>query len=160
VRLTKVLGGSSWLWFRAAFMLIQIRFASEADLEDVAYEVNTLVHSEVVCQRATRTNFNGEHYLQISGTSMGTNVAPSYAILFMDKLECKALDQYHLKPTFYGRYIDDIFICWQYGVEELNKFLDYMNSQHESIQFTLEHSPKQVNFLDTTVVIDDLHKKL
>jgi hypothetical protein len=108
----------------------------------------------------TNFNFNGEHYLQVSGTSMGTNVAPSYAILFMDKLECKALDQYHLKPIFYGRYIDDIFICWQHGLEELTNFLNYMNSQHESIQFTLEHSPKQVNFLDTTVVIDDLHRKL
>jgi hypothetical protein len=35
-----------------------------------------------------------------------------------------------------------------------------MNSQHESIKFTMEYSPKEVNFLDTTVVLDDLHRRL
>jgi hypothetical protein len=108
----------------------------------------------------TNFNFNGEHYLQAGGTSMGTNVAPSYAILFMDRLECKALDNYRLKPLYYGRYIDDIFICWQHGLDELHQFITYMNSQHESIKFTMESSPKEVNFLDTTVVLDDLHRRL
>jgi hypothetical protein len=108
----------------------------------------------------TNFNFNGEHYLQVGGTSMGTNVAPSYAILFMDRLECKALDNYRLKPLYYGRYIDDKFICWQHGLDELHQFVAYMNSQHESIKFTMEYSPKEVNFLDTTVVLDDLQRKL
>jgi hypothetical protein len=39
----------------------------------------------------TKTTFNDTNYLQIGGTSMGTNIAPSYAILYMDKLECQAL---------------------------------------------------------------------
>ena len=36
--------------------------------------------------------FNGEHYLQIGGTAMGTKVAPSYANLFMARLEEKLLE--------------------------------------------------------------------
>ena len=28
--------------------------------------------------------FNGEHYLQVGGSAMGTRLAPSYANLFMD----------------------------------------------------------------------------
>jgi hypothetical protein len=109
----------------------------------------------------TKTNFefNGEDYLQIGGTSMGTNVAPSYAILFMDKLECRALNEVPLKPLFYGRYIDDIFMIWQHGVENLSHFIQHMNNIHHNIKFTMEYSPDQVNFLDTTVVIDKIHNQ-
>ena len=31
--------------------------------------------------------FKGEHYLQISGTAMGTTLAPSYVDIFMGTLE-------------------------------------------------------------------------
>jgi hypothetical protein len=31
--------------------------------------------------------FNGEHFLQINGTAMGTKMAPSFASIFMGKLE-------------------------------------------------------------------------
>ena len=31
--------------------------------------------------------FNGDHYIQINGTAMGTKMAPSYANIFMGKLE-------------------------------------------------------------------------
>ena len=31
--------------------------------------------------------FNGDHYLQINGTAMGTKMAPYYANIFMGKLE-------------------------------------------------------------------------
>ena len=31
--------------------------------------------------------FNGEHVLQINGTAIGTKMAPSYANIFMGKLE-------------------------------------------------------------------------
>ncbi len=41
----------------------------------------------------TLNNFelNGDHYLQIQGTAMGTRVAPSYANLFMAELESNVL---------------------------------------------------------------------
>jgi hypothetical protein len=35
--------------------------------------------------------FNGEYYLQISGTAMGTKMAPSYANIFMGRLERRHL---------------------------------------------------------------------
>ena len=52
--------------------------------------------------------FNNENYLQISGTAMGTRVAPSYANLFMTDLETKLLDKSMDKPRTWFRYIDDI----------------------------------------------------
>jgi hypothetical protein len=111
---------------------------------------------------STKTNFefNGDNYLQIDGTSIGTTEAPSYAILFMYKLECKALDEFHLKPLFYGRYIDHIFMILQHGRENLSCFLEHMNNIHPDNKFTMEYSLDQVNFLDTTVVIDKIHKNM
>ena len=37
----------------------------------------------------TKNNFkfNGQHYLKVGGTSMGTNAAPSYANTYMSKFE-------------------------------------------------------------------------
>ena len=59
--------------------------------------------------------FNGEHFLQTSGTAIGTSVAPNYANLFMDRFETKALEGYHLKPLTWLRFIDDIFMIWTHG---------------------------------------------
>ena len=53
--------------------------------------------------------FNGKHYHQVSGTAMGTKLAPSYANLFMAKFEGKYVYTYPLQPKLWKRFIDDIF---------------------------------------------------
>ena len=95
--------------------------------------------------------FNGDHYLQTGGTAMGTSLAPNYANLFMDRFETKALAGYHLKPLVWKRFIDDIILVWTHGEDSLIKFIEYLNSLHETIKFTHEFSFTQINFLDTTV---------
>ena len=56
--------------------------------------------------------FNGENYVQIGGTAMGTKVAPSLANIFMADFEDKFVSNYHLKPLLYKKIIDDIvMIC-------------------------------------------------
>ena len=42
--------------------------------------------------------FNGKHYLQISGTAMGTRVAPTYANLFMSDFEDNFVYTYTNQP--------------------------------------------------------------
>ena len=98
--------------------------------------------------------FNNENYLQISGTAMGTRVAPSYANLFMADLETKLLDKSVDKPTVWFRYIDDIFFIWENGEEKLQKWIDFLNQEHQSIKFTAEWSREKIHFLDTTVLKD------
>ena len=95
--------------------------------------------------------FNGINYLQKNGTAMGTRVAPTYANLFMADYEDKYVYTYPLQPLLWVRYIDDCFMPWQHGMDELIKFVDYLNQQDENIQFTFEVSPHTINFLDTTV---------
>ncbi len=98
--------------------------------------------------------FNGVFYKQIQGTAMGTKMAPSYAILYMDYLERKILER-DPKPYIWLRFIDDIFMVWLHGDEELDAFLTYLNSFHETIKFTHESSDSTVNFLDVTVHKDE-----
>ena len=97
--------------------------------------------------------FNGDHYLQVGGTAMGTALAPNYANIFMDKFETRALENYPLKPLLWKRFIDDIFMVWTHGGEQLNKFVQYLNNIHPTIKFTYECSKEEIDFLDTTVKI-------
>ena len=103
--------------------------------------------------------FNGDHYLQIGGTVMGTAVAPNYANLFMDRFKTKALANWRLKPLIWLRFIDDIFMIWTHGEDTLNEFITYLNGIHPTIKFTHELSNTQINFLDTTVKVNS-HREL
>ena len=96
--------------------------------------------------------FNDQNYLQLVGTAVGTALAPNYANLFMDRFETKALENWPRKPIIWLRFIDDIFMIWQHGRDELDQFIVYLNQIHENIKFT-EVSTHSVNFL-TTVKID------
>ncbi|XP_056017307.1 uncharacterized protein LOC125656461 [Ostrea edulis] len=94
--------------------------------------------------------FNGEHYLQISGTAMGTKMAPSYANIFMGRLERRLLHYSPVKPLSWLRFIDDIEMKWVNGRESLDDFIEMANSFHNSIKFTVEISTSNNTFLDTT----------
>ena len=98
--------------------------------------------------------FNGKHYLQIGGTAMGTKLAPSYANIFMGNLEEEILSKCRTKPFFWVRFIDDIFAIWTEGELSLHQFLEFINTQHHSIKFTMEKSTEKVVFLDTWVQIN------
>ena len=98
--------------------------------------------------------FNGENYLQIGGTAMGTRVAPAYANHFMQGLDEHLLSEPILQPRIWLRYIDDIFFIWEHTEPELIKWHQHLNSIHNTIKFTMEHSRKETSFLDTLVKID------
>ena len=105
--------------------------------------------------------FNENNYLQIGGTAMGTRLAPSYANLFMGKLEqkfLKLLQIQGLEPALYLRYIDDIFIIWDQGEEKLKEFINKINEIHPTIKFTSEYSREVIVFLDTKVKVDKTNK--
>ncbi|XP_071054382.1 uncharacterized protein [Onthophagus taurus] len=56
------------------------------------------------------------------------------------------------KPKLWLRYVDDIFVIWQHGQKRLQEFLDYLNSQHPMIKFTMEtETAKKLPFLDVLV---------
>ena len=63
--------------------------------------------------------FNEKVYKQKRGTAIGSKMAPPYAIIFMDDLENKMLAGEEFKPKIWWRYIDDIFLVWEHGEENL-----------------------------------------
>ena len=95
--------------------------------------------------------FNGNNYLQVGGTAIGTKAAPSFAIIYMGSFEDEYVYTYHLQPTLYIRYIDDIFMLWQHGADELEIFHQYLNTRVPTIKFTKEFSSEEVSFLDLKV---------
>ena len=64
--------------------------------------------------------FNGKHYLQTKGSSMGSKSSCRYADIFMDAFEVKHIyPRINGKHLAYYRFVDDIFIVWNGEMEEL-----------------------------------------
>ena len=95
--------------------------------------------------------FNGDWYLQISGTAMGKKFAPNYANIFMADWESGALSKCEKKPLLYLRYLDDILLIWTYSESEFWEFYDTLNNHSPSIKLKATIQPDQVDFLDVTI---------
>ena len=94
-------------------------------------------------------SFNGNYYLQIHVTAMGTLMPPSFANLFLGKLEREFLLTQNTKPRVWWRFIDDIFTIWTHGEQSLLKFIESLHRHHPTIKFTATWSTEKVTFLDT-----------
>ena len=80
-------------------------------------------------------------------------MAPPYAILFLDYLETNFLDNSTFKPWLWWCYIDDIFLIWEHGEDELN-FINSLNDFHPNINFTSDWSKESINFFDVQLKIN------
>lgn len=122
---------------------------------DKIIDSSTLVTLLKLILEFNNFEFNGVHYLQVNGTSMGTPIGPTYANIFMGLLENKFLASRALKPLYYKRFIDDIFIIWQHGEAHLSSFIHDFNNAHPSISFSHAYSEQTINFLDVTLTMCD-----
>ena len=124
-----------------------------------------LVTMPTMVLKKNNFTFNGDHYLQINGTAMGTKMAPSYANIFMGKLEKQLLESSIERPLSWYRFIDDVDMKWTRNDEELQNFLSRDNNLDPSIKFTHEISNTTISFLDTSsslsegVLFTDLYSK-
>ena len=85
--------------------------------------------------------FNGKVKQQVSGTAIGTKFAPTYACIFMDKIESDFLKTQKAKPLVWYRYID-VFFIWTHGEQKLEE----LNNYHLNIKFTHESSKEKSPF--------------
>ena len=83
--------------------------------------------------------FNDIYYKQIDGVAIGSPLGLTFANLFFVYYEHKWLENCPLpfKPTFYRRYVDDIFLRFD-KKDHVKKFLKYLNNRHRNIKFTFE----------------------
>ena len=110
-----------------------------------------------MCTSKTNFLFDGVVYDQIDGIAMGSPLAPTLANLFLDHYEGIWLNEYEGDaPLFYRRYVDDIFAVFGNRDQAL-VFLEYINSKHVNIKFTIEENNKGIfNFLDVVVNNNDV----
>ena len=84
---------------------------------------------------------------------MGSPLGPTFANIFMCWLETKIFEQCpaEFKPLFYRRYVDDTCVLFKCPSHSL-LFLNFINSLHPNIQFTIEHESNNcLPFLDVLV---------
>ena len=92
-------------------------------------------------------------------------MAPRYANLFMGYLEKDLLEKSPHKPLAWFRYIDDVFIIWTHGRDELDDFLKLANDNAYGMIFEVSEdsvSESSVPFLDVKVILQGgkLHSDL
>jgi hypothetical protein len=111
--------------------------------------------------------FGTQLFQQLLGTAMGTKVAPTFANIFMGKLDKMILNTSNNCIRFYKRFIDDILIFWTSTEEDFLEFMTKINNLHETIKFTHSYniSDKSTTYLDMTIklkngkVVTDFYRK-
>ena len=95
--------------------------------------------------------FDGQNYNQIDGVAMGLPLGPVLANIFMCHFEEKWVISGQVCPSFWYRYVDDTFTMFE-NKDTANGFLQYLNSHHNSIKFTIEfEQDNEIPFLDILV---------
>jgi hypothetical protein len=56
----------------------------------------------------------------------------------MEHFEKQAISSAGKKQTRWYRYVDDTFVVWPHGKDELHTFLKHLNSIHQKIAFTMK----------------------
>ena len=109
--------------------------------------------------------FNGKVYKQTKGVAMGARFSCSFSIIFMYIIEACLVEAWFegrvlnpLELIYYGRYIDDTLIVFDYPGEgfDCNLILEQFNKLHRNIKFTLE-TPDHLGtlpFLDMALYLD------
>ena len=70
-------------------------------------------------------------------------MVPPYAMIFFADLEERFFSDCDISLLVWCRYIDDIFMLWQDGKKELEKFLEILDSYHPTIKFTADCSRRR-----------------
>ena len=129
-------------------------------IDDFGFNVCDLIEFLKLTSFNYEISYNSKTYLQIKGCPMGAHFSPPLAIIFMHKIEQRALEilkeQHNIKPLIYKRYIDDKIVGpFPKNDVSLPKILHTFNSINDNIQFTLD-VPKNnfLNFLDVSIAIN------
>lgn len=94
--------------------------------------------------------FNGKHFLQISGTPMGLRSSPSLSCLVVNKLVQRILEMDRHILSFHI-YMDDSLLMWSGSQLQLQNFISAINKLHPTLKFTYVASDNEIQFLDLVI---------
>jgi hypothetical protein len=98
--------------------------------------------------------FGDTMWHQVTGTAMGTPVAPAFASLYLAHFEIQLAQEFQLSLVYFRRYIDDGLIIWRHRTEDpyaLQRFFAKF-TRLSRLKFTHESSPTEVPFLDLWII--------
>jgi uncharacterized protein YggL (DUF469 family) len=84
-----------------------------------------LVEMLTLVLKSNNFTFDGNHYLQLNGTAMGTKMAPCYANISMGNLEERWLLSLLKQPLSWLRFIDDVYMKWIHSDKEIDDFFEH-----------------------------------
>ena len=87
-------------------------------------KIDTMLTFTELALKCNNLTFQGQHYIQQTGTAMGTKMAPTYANLYMGQLAAQLQEQTTLKPLVWFRLIDDIFSFCPLANSNFSNFLN------------------------------------
>ena len=125
-------------------------------------KTKTILEFSKLVLSSNHFKFLCKHYLQKSETAMITKMASRYANLLMGVLEDRMINSYAYKPLVYLICMDDIFMIWTEGEENLIGFLSHCNQINKNIQFEQVASKEKILFLDVSTIHENgkLHTDL
>ncbi|XP_044749771.1 uncharacterized protein LOC123310370 [Coccinella septempunctata] len=99
--------------------------------------------------------YEGEHFQQLDGCSMGSPSSPSLGNLIMDYIVHKALENKEdIRIEWIRYYVDDTVLIVH--KDDIQKTMDLFNSIHAKIQFTMElEENNSLPFLDLLLIRED-----
>ena len=110
-----------------------------------------------ICLKGNNSKFNHQHFLQTDGATQDPHMSGSYGDITM--AECDSLaDKFHLTPSVWKRFRNDIFVLFEHGTAFLSCFLDYVNTMDitDKIKFTLEITgDTSLEFLDLKLKVHE-----
>ena len=103
---------------------------------------------------------------QLRGNAIGTKFAPTYATLVLAYLEEMLYSQTDIEfdkefPDYingiWKRFLDDCFILWPKGEENLKRFHSVLNDFHPDLKFIIEHNDERLPFLEVLLIKSNNH---
>ena len=117
----------------------------------ILFDPNLIIRLLHTCVNFNFFEFASLVFQQIKGTSMGAAFSPTVANVYMSVTLQNFMSTQAKQPLLLVRYIDDIFMIWQHSEQDLDHFLHKLNSFNPSLQYTYNHSPHEVDFLDLSI---------
>ena len=123
--------------------LIHKKLQADKSLKDrTKWKPKNIVNLIEICTEETHfKDFEGNIWTQIDGTAMGKSISGDVTGIFMESYEEEFIlnpNNNEFIPAFWKREVDDVYCLWQYGPENIQRFLDYLNSRHSRIKWTIE----------------------
>ena len=132
-------------------LVVQDKLAADPTLEEgTCIPIDNLMEMLTFCVERTYFGMGSDIYRQ-EGLAMGSPLLPVLANIYMEYFGDMALGSTSLKPSMWLRYVDGKFILWPHQ-EDVQIFLDHVNSIRPFIQFTLgKEQDNKLPFLDVLV---------